>query len=142
MKTYQPKEKDIKREWHLIDAQGQVLGRLATNVAILLTGKNKPAYSAHMDSGDFVVVVNCEKVKLTGKKEGQKVYRGHSGYPGGFKEVSYAKMHKEHPRRVIEHAVSGMLPDNRLKADRMGRLKVIVGDKNPHGDKIITNKHQ
>src|SRR3989339_949481 len=101
-KTYQPKEKEIKRNWHLIDAKDQILGRLSTNIATLLMGKQKANYSTHMDSGDNVVIINCEKVKLTGRKKEQKVYRGHSGYPGGFKEVSFEKMFKEHPNRVIE----------------------------------------
>lgn len=135
-RTYQPKEKEIKRSWHLIDAGGAILGRLSTQVAILLMGKQKASFSKHMDSGDYVVVVNAEKIKLTGKKPQQKVYRSHSGYPGGFKEVSFAKMSKEHPERIIQHAVSGMLPDNRLKKDRMARLKVIVGEKNPFEDKF------
>jgi len=131
MKTYQPTQKEVKRQWHLIDVKGQILGRMATQVAKLLMGKQKPNYSAHMDSGDFVVVINSEKVELTGKKKLQKLYRSHSGYPGGFKEVSFAKMSKEHPERIITHAVNGMLPNNRLKKDRLGRLKVVVGDKNP-----------
>jgi large subunit ribosomal protein L13 len=131
-KTYQPKEKEIKRDWHLIDAKDQILGRLSTNVATLLMGKQKANYSTHMDSGDNVVIINCEKVKLTGRKKEQKVYRGHSGYPGGFKEVSFEKMFKEHPNRVIEFAVSGMLPDNRLKSDRMARLHITKGEKHKY----------
>ena len=136
MKTYQPKEKEIKRNWHLINADGAILGRISTQIAIILTGKNKPSYATHMDMGDYVVVVNAEKVKLTGKKPQQKVYRSHSGYPGGFKEVSFAKMKKEHPERIIEHAVAGMLPDNRLKKARIVRLKVVVGPDNPYKDKF------
>lgn len=136
MKTYQPKEKEIKRNWHLIDADGAILGRISTQIAILLTGKNKPTFSKHMDMGDYVVVINAEKVKLTGKKAEQKVYRSHSGYPGGFKEVSFAQMKKEHPERIVQHAVGGMLPDNRLKKERMARLKVVVGGENPYKDKF------
>lgn len=128
-KTYQPKEKEVKRAWHLIDAQDQILGRLSSQIAILLMGKQKATYSTHMDSGDNVVVMNCEKIKLTGKKTEQKLYRSHSGYPGGFKEVKFEKLFKEHPNRVIEFAVSGMLPDNRLKSDRMARLHVVRGEK-------------
>lgn len=139
-KTYQPTNKDIKREWHLVDADGQVLGRMASQIARLLMGKHKAAYSAHMDSGDFVVVLNAEKVKLTGKKTQQKVYRSHSGYPGGFKEVSFEKMLKEHPERIVTHAVSGMLPTNRLKKARMARFNVIVGDKNPYEAKFVKEK--
>jgi len=136
MKTFQPKEKEIKRSWHLIDAKDGVLGRIATQIAMYLMGKNKPTYSPHLDSGDYVVVLNAEKVVLTGKKPLQKVYRHHSGYPGGLKEISLAKMKKEHPERILEHAVSGMLPDNRLKKDRMARLKVLVGERNPYADKF------
>jgi large subunit ribosomal protein L13 len=132
MKTFQPKHKDVVREWHHLDANGMVLGRLATEIAILLMGKHKPTFSKHMDSGDFVVVTNVEKIKVTGKKEKQKVYRRHSGFPGGLKEVSYEKMKKEHPERILEHAVKGMLPNNRLLDDRMVRLKLIIGSENPY----------
>lgn len=136
MKTYQPTEKEIVRGWHLVDAGGEVLGRLATRIASFLTGKGKAAYSAHMDSGDYVVVVNAAKVILTGKKASQKVYRSHSGYPGGFKEVSFKKMMTEHPERVIIHAVSGMLPKNRLRDKRLLRLKVYGGEKHPYEEKL------
>lgn len=136
MKTYQLKAKEVKRNWHLIDAKDQVLGRLASQVAAHLMGKLKIDYSPHIESGDYVVIVNAEKVKLTGKKAQQKVYRSHSGYPGGFKEVTFSKMSQEHPERIIEHAVAGMLPDNRLKKARMAMLKVLVGDKNPYQDKF------
>ena len=132
VKTFQPKQKEVKREWHLIDAKGEVLGRLASKVAILLIGKHKSTYSTHMDSGDNVVVVNAEKIVTTGKKNEQKVYRSHSGYPGGFKEVPFSKMSKEHPNRVVEFAISGMLPDNRLKSDRMARLHVTKGEKHKY----------
>ncbi len=136
MKTYQPTQKEVKRDWHLIDAKGQSLGRVASEIAKILMGKNKATYSPHMDSGDYVVIVNAEKVVLTGKKPEQKLYRSHSGYPGGFKEISFKKMSAEHPERVIQHAVDGMLPENRLKKDRMGRLKIIIGEKNPYEGKI------
>ncbi|MDP3994949.1 MAG: 50S ribosomal protein L13 [bacterium] len=135
-KTYQPTQKEVIRDWHLVNAKGGVLGRIATQIATFLIGKHKAGYSAHMDSGDFVVVTNCEKVILTGKKKEQKVYRGTSGYPGGFKEVSFAKMSKEHPERVITHAVFGMLPDNRLKKDRMARLKVVKGEDHTYQDRF------
>lgn len=131
MKTYQPKEKEVKREWHLVDAKGEILGRLATRIAGLLIGKGKATFSRHMDMGDFVVVVNAEKVEVTGRKAQKKVYRTHSGYPGGFKERKFEKVMEEHPERIIEHAVSGMIPDNRLKSDRMLRLKAVVGEVNP-----------
>lgn len=136
MKTYQLKAKEVKRAWHLIDAKDQVLGRLASQVAAHLMGKLKVDYSPHIESGDYVVIVNAEKVKVTGKKAQQKLYRSHSGYPGGFKEVTFSKMSQEHPERIIEHAVAGMLPDNRLKKARMAMLKIIVGEKNPYADKF------
>jgi len=140
MKTYQPKAKDVKREWHFFDAKDEILGRLSTKIATILMGKNKAAFSKHMDQGDFVVVTNAKKIKLTGKKEEQKVYQKHSGYPGGFKEVKYAKLIAEKPERVLEHAVAGMLPKNRLQSERMKRLKVYADDKHPYGDKFqITN---
>jgi len=132
IKTYQPKQKEVKRSWYLIDAKGQILGRLATKVAILLMGKQKATYSTHMDSGDNVVVINAELIKTTGKKAEQKVYQSHSGYPGGFKEVPFVKMSKEHPARIIEIAVYGMLPDNRLQSDRMARLHITKGEKHKY----------
>jgi large subunit ribosomal protein L13 len=136
MKTYQPRKKDVKRNWHLIDAKNQILGRLATKIATYLTGKHKVNYSAHMDMGDYVVVINAKDIVLTGKKESQKVYRKHSGYPGGFKEIKFEKMQKENPERIIELSVSGMLPGNRLKRKRMARLKVFSEERHPYGDKL------
>ena len=132
MKTYSPKAKEVIREWHLIDAKGEILGRLATKVATYLTGKHKVTYSTHMDMGDFVVVINAEKIETTGKKDQQKQYITHSGYPGGLKKRSYKQVMDVHPERIIEHAVLGMLPNNRLRDPRMLRLKVVVGDKNPY----------
>ena len=140
MKTYQPKAKDIKREWHTIDGEGKVLGRMATQITKYLMGKHKPEYSKHMDMGDYVVVTNAKKIVLTGKKTKQKVYQGHSGYPGGFKEVDFSKMLAEQPKKVVEHAVSGMLPGNRLKDKRMRRLKVFADKKNPYTDKLKTKE--
>jgi large subunit ribosomal protein L13 len=142
MKTYQPKQGEIKREWHLIDAKDQVLGRISTQIANLLMGKNKVTFSTHMDSGDNVVVLNAEKVTLTGQKTSQKVYRSHSGYPGGFKEVSFDKMFEKHPERIIEHAVSGMLPDNRLKSKRLKRLIIVIGSKNPYEKKFVAQSEK
>ena len=139
MKTYHTKVKELKRSWNLLDAKGEMLGRLATKAATILMGKHKVTYSTHIDSGDYVVIVNSEKIKLSGKKASQKVYRSHSGYPGGFKEVSYAKLSKENPARVIELAISGMLPSNRLKRARLERLKVLVGVRNPYEDKFKEN---
>ena len=128
MKTYQPKQKEINRQQHIVDAKDRVLGRLATEVAILLMGKHKADYSAHLDNGDKVIVINAAEVEVTGNKAEQKVYRGHSGYPGGFKEVTYKKMLKEHPERIIIHAVSGMLPKNRLRDKRLARLEVCAAE--------------
>ena len=136
MKTYQPTQKDIKRFWHLIDAKGEVLGRLSSQIVNLLMGKQKAGYSRHIDCGDFVVVVNAEKVKVTGRKESQKTYKSHSGYPGWFKEIPFTQMIREHPESVIEHSVAGMLPNNRLKQKRMSRLKLVVGDKNPYEERM------
>jgi large subunit ribosomal protein L13 len=139
-KTYQPKAKEIVRNWYTVDAKDKVLGRVATEIAKLLMGKHKSTYSTHMDSGDFVVVVNAKDIRITGKKAEQKVYRTHSGYPGGLKEVSYSKMIKERPENVIIHAVFGMLPDNRLKSKRLGRLKVFAGVKHTYEDKFASGK--
>src|SRR5260221_5125683 len=130
-KTFQPTAKEVKRNWHLIDAKGLVLGRLSTDIAMKLMGKNRADYSPHMDNGDNVVVVNASEIKLTGKKEDQKKYYGHSGYPGGFKEVSYKQMKETHPERILGLAVKGMLPTNHLTNDRMKRLHISMGSKNP-----------
>ncbi|OGM33365.1 50S ribosomal protein L13 [Candidatus Woesebacteria bacterium RIFCSPHIGHO2_01_FULL_44_21] len=124
MKTYQIKTKEIKRESHELDAASMPLGRLASRVATLLMGKHKPSYTTHIDMGDSVVVKNAGKLVLTGRKVDQKVYQKHSNYPGGFKEVAVAKLIAERPERVIELAVSRMLPKNRLQSGRMRRLTV------------------
>lgn len=136
MKTYQPTQKDIKRDWHEIDAKGQVLGRLATQVVRLLMGKHKPSYSAHMDSGDYVVVTNAAKVEVTGNKKDDKVYYTHSGYPGGLREIKYSKLIEETPEKVIKLAVSRMLPANRLRSKRIARLKIFAGSENPFAEKM------
>ncbi len=136
MKTYSPKASEIEREWHLIDASGKVLGKLATQVAGLLMGKHKPTFCRHLDVGDFVVVINAEKVSVTGNKTKQKLYYRHSGYPGGLKSISLERMMQAHPTRVIEQAVKGMLPRNRLGAEMMKKLRVYVGDAHPHGSQI------
>ena len=132
MKTYSVKASEIKREWHVIDAAGQVLGRLATQVARLLMGKHKPMFTRNLDTGDYVVVINADKVRVTGNKAKQKVYYRHSGYPGGLKTISYDKLVETDPIRVIEHAVKGMLPHTRLGASMMKKLRVYVGDTHPH----------
>ena len=132
MKTYSTKISDIKREWHLIDASGEILGRLATRVAGLLMGKHKPLFCRNLDVGDFVVVINADKIQVTGNKAKQKLYHRHSGYPGGLKSISLEKMMQTHPTRVIEHAVKGMIPHTRLGASMLKKLKVYVGDTHPH----------
>jgi large subunit ribosomal protein L13 len=132
MKTYQPKAGEIDRRWILVDAQGQTLGRLATRIAGLLRGKGKPVFAPHLDVGDFVVVVNAEKVTVTGRKPGQKVYYHHSQYPGGLKSTTLEKLLREKPERVLEKAVRGMLPKNRLGDALFGKLKVYAGPVHPH----------
>ena len=136
MRTYSTKPSDIKRQWHVMDASGEILGRLATRVATLLMGKHKPLFSRNMDVGDFVVIINADKVRVTGNKAKQKLYHRHSGYPGGLKSISLERMMQTHPTRVIEHAVKGMLPHNRLNARMMKRLKVYAGDVHPHQGQI------
>jgi large subunit ribosomal protein L13 len=132
LKTYSVKAGEIKRDWHIIDARGKVLGRLATEAAQLLMGKHKPIFSRHMDTGDFVVVINAQKISVSGNKEKQKLYRRHSGYPGSLKSITLEKMLKTRPERVIEHAVKGMLPKNRLGNAMVKKLKVYTGDSHPH----------
>jgi large subunit ribosomal protein L13 len=132
MKTAIPSPEEIERHWHLIDAEDVVLGRIASKAAMILQGKHKPSYTPFLDTGDHVVVVNAAKVRLTGRKESQKVYRRHSGYPGGLTEVGAAKMRATHPARIVEHAISGMLPKNKLGKQMYRKLKVYAGDKHPH----------
>jgi len=132
MKTHSTKASDIEREWHVIDASGKTLGRLATEVATLLRGKHKPLYAPHLDTGDFVIVVNAASVRVTGNKAKQKIYYRHSQYPGGLKRISFAEMLDKHPTRIIEHAVKGMLPHNRLGAAMLKKLKVYPGPDHPH----------
>ncbi len=135
-KTYSIKASDISRQWHLVDASDVVLGRMSTRIAGLLMGKHKPLFARNMDVGDFVVVVNASKIKVTGNKMKQKKYYRHSGYPGGLKTTTLEKMMETHPTRVIEHAVKGMLPKNRLTASMMKRLRVYAGDDHPHGGQV------
>ncbi|HHX19115.1 MAG TPA: 50S ribosomal protein L13 [Clostridiaceae bacterium] len=132
MKTYMPKASEVNRRWYLVDAEGKILGRLATEIASILRGKNKPEYTPHMDMGDFVVVVNADKVVLTGKKEQQKLYRRHTGYPSGLREVPYERMMAKHPERVLEKAVRGMLPKNSLGRAMFRKLKVYAGPNHKH----------
>ena len=132
MKTYSTKPSEIEREWHVINASDKILGRLATQVANLLMGKHKPIFCRNLDTGDFVVIINADKVRVTGNKAKQKLYYRHSGYPGGLKSISLEKMMQTNPARVIEHAVKGMLPHNRLGAKMVKKLKVYTGDIHPH----------
>ena len=132
MKTYSVKKADIERAWHVMDAEGKTLGRLATEVATLLKGKHKPTYTTNLDVGDYVIVVNAEKVVVTGNKAQQKMYYRHSNYPGGLKSANYNRMMEKHPTRIIEHAVKGMLPHNRLGAAMLKKLKVYTGPNHPH----------
>ncbi len=132
MKTYSTKIKDIERKWHVIDASGRTLGKLATEAATLLMGKHKPIFSPNLDTGDNVIVINAEKVQVTGNKLKQKQYYRHSDYPGGFKSISLEKMMQDNPTRVIEHAVRGMLPHTRLGAQMRKKLRVYAGDSHPH----------
>ena len=132
MSTPIPSGVNIKRDWFVLDAQDAVLGRLASKAAALLMGKHKPVYTRFLDMGDHVVVINAAKVKLTGNKDDQKLYRRHSGYPGGLSEVGARVMRAKHPGRMVELAVSGMLPKNKLGKQMFRKLKVYAGDKHPH----------
>ena len=132
MKTFSAKPLEVERKWYVVDADGQTLGRLAVAVANILRGKNKPQYTPHVDTGDFVVVINAAKIKVSGKKETDKLYRSHSGYPGGFKEISFKALMEKDPTRAIEKAVKGMLPHNTLGDQQFTKLKVYAGDKHPH----------
>jgi len=132
MKTYVTKPNEVHKEWYVVDATGKTLGRLATEVARILTGKHKPTYSPALDTGDYVVVINAEKVQVTGRKLDQKMYYRHSGYPGGLKAISLRDQLSRHPVRVIEHAVRGMLPKNALGRHLLRKLKVYAGPDHPH----------
>ena len=132
MKTYSVKAGEIERRWFVVDAEGQVLGRLASEVARLLRGKHKPIYTPHLDTGDHVVVINAEKIVLTGKKADQKTYFRHSGFMGGEKHIPFRRMQEKHPERVVELAVKGMLPKTALGKQMYGKLKVYAGSEHPH----------
>jgi large subunit ribosomal protein L13 len=132
VKTFSAKPQDIERKWFVVDAQGQTLGRLATRIATVLRGKHKPVYTPHMDCGDYVIVVNADKIQVTGHKLEQKTYYRHSGYPGGLRQVSLRRQLQVHPDRVIEAAVRGMLPHNRLGRKMFKKLKIYAGPTHPH----------
>jgi len=132
MKTQFPSQGEIVRQWHVVDASEQVLGRVASKAAMLLMGKHKATYTPFLDTGDHVVVINAEKVRLTGRKDAQKLYRLHTGYPGGLIEVGAAKMRATRPTKMLEQAIAGMLPKTKLGKQMYRKLKVYAGDKHPH----------
>jgi large subunit ribosomal protein L13 len=132
MKTVSAKPHEVKRDWLVVDATDKVLGRLATEIARRLRGKHKPEYTQHVDTGDYVIVTNVEKLRVTGKKFTQKQYYHHTGYPGGIKSVSFQKLQEKHPARIIERAVKGMLPKNPLGREMYRKMKVYVGSAHPH----------
>ena len=132
MRTFTAKKEEIKREWFVVDATGQTLGRLASTIAPILRGKHKPTYTPHLDCGDFVIVLNADKVQVTGRKMDQKFYYRHSGYPGGIKQISLRDQLNRHPERVIQAAVKGMLPKNKLGRQMIKKLKIYAGDEHPH----------
>lgn len=140
MKTSSSSATEIKREWQVVDATGQVLGRLASQVARLLMGKHKSIYTPHLDAGDYVIVLNAAKVKVTGKKGEQKIYYRHSGYPGGLRELSFQELFSKRPTRVIEIAVKGMLPKNRLGKAMFKKLKVYSGNEHPHRVQVTSRR--
>ena len=139
MKTYTARPADIEREWHVVDAADKTLGRLSTQIARLLMGKHKPTFTPSQDTGDFVVVINAEQVRVTGKKAQQKVYYRHSGYPGGLKSITLEKMMQQFPTRAIQYAVNGMIPHTRLGRQMKKRLKVYAGETHPHLAQTMTN---
>ena len=135
-KSYSQKTSQVVRKWHKVDADGKILGRLATDIATKLIGKKKKEYTPHIDGGDYVVVVNAEKIAVTGKKEEDKMYYRHSNFPGGFKKQNLAKLRSKFPERIIENAVRNMLPKNRLQGKRMARLKVYSGEDHKHESQL------
>jgi large subunit ribosomal protein L13 len=133
MKSYMARPLQVERKWYVVDAEGKHLGRLATEIVRVLRGKNKPQYTPHVDVGDFVVVVNADRVAVTGRKSEQRVYRRHSGYPGGMKETSYEQMLARRPTEVLRRAVYGMMPKTRLARKQFKKLKIYAGPEHPHG---------
>jgi len=132
MKTFSAKSHEVQRDWYIIDATDKVLGRLAAEIAHRLRGKHKPEYTPHVDTGDYIVITNAEKVKVTGRKHQDKIYYHHTGFPGGIKSINFAKLQLENPRKIIERAVKGMLPKNPLGRDMYRKLKVYAGADHPH----------
>lgn len=132
MKSYMARPQEVERKWYVIDAEGQTLGRLASEIARLLRGKKKPQYTPHVDTGDFVVVINADQVSVTGRKAEQKLYRRHTGYPGGLKEVTYEQMMDRKPAEILRKAVYGMMPKTRLARQQFRKLKIYAGPEHPH----------
>ena len=132
MRTFTQKQEEIARNWYVVDAEGETLGRLASRIAPILKGKHKPVYTPHMDCGDYVIIVNAEKVRVTGRKMDQKLYYRHSGYPGGLRSISLKDQLAKHPERVLQAAIRGMLPKNKLGRRMLKKLKVYAGDSHPH----------
>jgi large subunit ribosomal protein L13 len=138
MKSFIPRDRDIQKQWHVIDAEGQILGRLASRAAQILTGKDKPIYTPFLDTGDHVIVINAEKVKLTGKKLTDKMYRYHTGYPGGLKETTAGMLLSKEPGKLVREAVIGMLPKTKLGRAMRKKLKVYAGPQHPHQAQLPT----
>lgn len=132
MKTFSAKSHEVKRDWFIIDASNLVLGRVATEIARRLRGKHKAEYTPHVDTGDYIIVTNAEKIRVTGRKFKEKTYYNHSGFPGGIKSISFEKLQQKHPERIIERAVKGMLPRNPLGREMYRKLKIYVGTEHPH----------
>ena len=132
MSSFIAKPAEVERKWYVVDAEGKTLGRLATEVAMVLRGKNKPIYTPHVDCGDYVIVINAEKVVVTGKKRTNKIYKKHTGYPGGLREITFDKLQQKKPEEIIRHAVKGMLPDGKLGRQMFKKLKVYAGCEHPH----------
>lgn len=137
MKTFSLRKEDVQRDWWIVDARNKILGRLASKIARVLRGKHKPNFTPHVDNGDYVIVINAEKIELSGKKSEQKVYRKHSGYLGNLKETPFQTKLEKDPESIIEHAVAGMLPKNKLGRKMIKKLKVYAGEKHPHKNKEI-----
>ena len=132
MKSYMARPLEVERRWYVVDAEGQTLGRLAAEIARVLRGKSKPQYTPHVDTGDFVVVVNAERIVVTGRKAEQKVYRRHSGYPGGLKTTSFEQLLERQPTEILRKAVKGMMPNTRLARQQLRKLKIYAGPEHPH----------
>ena len=132
MKSFIAKPEEVERKWYVVDAEGQTLGRLASKVAAILRGKNKPTFTPHVDCGDYVIVINAEKVAVTGKKRQEKIYKRHTGYPGGLRELTFEQLLEKHPEEVVKHAIKGMMPTGKLGRQMYKKLKVYAGPEHKH----------